>query len=59
MDDRIKMLDALSDKTKKEIQLFVTNSFLSENEGLKKDFYQILEKVMVESLFATNRTLKK
>jgi hypothetical protein len=59
MEDRIKMLEALSEKTKTEIQSFVTNSFLSEDDDRKRKFYEILQKVMVESLFATSRNLKK
>jgi hypothetical protein len=59
MEDRIKMLEALSEKTKIEIQSFVTNSFLSEDDDRKRKFYEILQKVMVESLFATSRNLKK
>ncbi len=53
------MLDAISEKTKKDIELFIINSPLSEDEQSKKKFYDILHKVMIESLFATNRTLKK
>ena len=59
MEDRIKMLEALSEKTKMEIQSFVTNSFLSVDDGRKIKFYEILQKVMIESLFATSRNLKK
>lgn len=59
MEDRIKMLEALSEKTKMEIQSFVTNSFLSEDDDRKIKFYEILQKVMIESLFATSRNLKK
>ena len=59
MEDRIKMLEALSEKTKMEIQSFVTNSFLSEDDDRKRKFYEILQKVMIESLFATSRNLKK
>ena len=59
MEDRIKMLEALSEKTKTEIQSFVTNSFLSVDDGRKIKFYEILQKVMIESLFATSRNLKK
>ena len=59
MEDRIKMLEALSEKTKMEIQSFVTNSFLSVDDDRKIKFYEILQKVMIESLFATSRNLKK
>lgn len=59
MDNKIKMLDSISEKTKKDIELFIINSPLSEDEQSKKKFYDILHKVMIESLFATNRTLKK
>jgi hypothetical protein len=59
MEDHIKMLESLSEKTKAEIELFVTNSFLSDDEYKKRKFYEILRKVMVESLFSTSRNLKK
>ena len=59
MDNRIKMLDALSEKTKNEIELFVINSYLSEDDSARKKFYDILHKVMVESLLSAHRKLKK
>lgn len=58
MDDRIGNLEFLSDKTKKDIDLFVINSFLSEDEDSKRKFYELIQRVAIESIFSSNKNLK-
>jgi hypothetical protein len=54
----IKILDILSEKTKKDIDLFVVNSFLSEDKERNKEFYNIIQRVIVESSLGSKDKIK-
>lgn len=58
MKEDIKVLDILSDKTKKDIDLFVINSFLSEDTKRKKEFYNIIQRIIVESSLGSKDKIK-
>ena len=42
-------MDILSEKTREEIKLFITNSFLSADDDKRKQFESIITKVIVDS----------
>lgn len=58
MQEEIKVLDILSSKTKKDIDLFIANSFLSEDPIRKKQFYNIIQRVIVESSLGSKDKIK-
>jgi hypothetical protein len=58
MQGDIKILDILSEKTKKDIDLFVVNSFLSEDKERNKEFYNIIQRVIVESSLGSKDKIK-
>jgi len=49
MQEEIKILNILSEKTKKDIKMFVANCSISEDPERKKKFYDIIQKVIIES----------
>lgn len=58
MKEDIKVLDILSNKTKKDIDLFVINSFLSGDTKRKKEFYNIIQRIIVESSLGSKDKIK-
>lgn len=58
MQENIKILDILSEKTRKDIKLFVINSSLSEDPIREKIFYDIIQRVIVESSLGPNNKIK-
>ena len=49
MEDQIKVFNMLSEKTRNEINIFVTNSSISDDPIRKKKFYDIIQRVIFES----------
>ncbi len=49
MKEYVNIMDILSKKTKEEIELFITNSFLSADVEKRKQFESIIAKVIVDS----------
>jgi hypothetical protein len=58
MQGDIKILGILSEKTKKDIDFFVVNSFLSEDKERNKEFYNIIQRVIVESSLGSKDKIK-
>jgi len=58
MQEEIKILDILSDKTKDDIKFFVTNSSISDDPERKKKFYDIIQRVIVESSIGSKDKIK-
>jgi hypothetical protein len=48
MQEEPKILGILSEKTRKDIEKFVSNSFLSEDQEKKRIFYEIIQKTIVD-----------
>lgn len=48
MSQEISSMWILSDKTKESIDLFITNSFLSEDREKRKEFENIIHKVIID-----------
>jgi len=48
-EEEIKILGILSDKTRDDIKFFVTNCSISDDPERKKKFYDIIQRVIVES----------
>lgn len=49
MKENVNIMDILSEKTREEIRIFVTNSFLSVDEEKRKQFESIITKVIIDS----------
>jgi hypothetical protein len=49
MSENVNIMDILSKKTREEIELFITNSFLSVDEEKRKQFESIITKVIIDS----------
>lgn len=49
MSENVNIMDILSEKTREEIKLFVTNSFLSVDGEKRKQFESIITKVIIDS----------
>ena len=58
MEEDIKILDILSDKTKKDIKLFVANCSISDDPIRKKKFYDLIQRVIFESTLGTKDKIK-
>lgn len=56
--EEIKILDILSDKTKLDIKIFVTNCSISDDPERKKNFYDIIQRVIVESSLGSKDKIK-
>ncbi len=48
MQEEPRIFEMLSEKTRNDIQKFVSNSFLSEDPEKKRIFYEILQKTIVD-----------
>jgi hypothetical protein len=58
MEDQIKVLDILSEKTRNDIKLFVVNSCISDDPIRKKKFYDIIQRVIFESSIGSKDKIK-
>ncbi len=58
MEDKIKVLDILSEKTRNDIKLFVVNSSISDDPIRKKKFYDIIQRVIFESSIGSKDKIK-
>jgi hypothetical protein len=58
MQEDIKILDILSDKTKSDIKIFVTNCSISDDPVRKKKFYDIIQRVIFESTLGSKDKIK-
>lgn len=58
MQEEIKVLDILSEKTKSDIKIFVTNCSISDDPVRKKKFYDIIQRVIVESSIGSMDKIK-
>ena len=58
MKEEIKILNILSEKTKNDIKIFVTNCSISEDPERKKKFYDIIQRVIVESSLGSKDKIK-
>jgi hypothetical protein len=58
MEEDIKILDILSDKTKKDIKIFVANCSISDDPIRKKKFYDLIQRVIFESTLGTKDKIK-
>jgi hypothetical protein len=58
MDKKPDILRMLPEKTQKDLDLFVINSCISTDEGKTNDFYNLIQRVIVETVTSQNK-LKK
>jgi len=58
MQEDIKILDILSDKTKSDIKIFVANCSISDDPVRKKKFYDIIQRVIFESTLGSKDKIK-
>jgi len=58
MDKKPDILRMLPEKTQKDLDLFVINSFISIDEEKKNAFYNLIQRVIVETVTSQNK-LKK
>ena len=56
--EEIKILGILSDKTRDDIKFFVTNCSISDDPERKKKFYDIIQRVIVESTLGSKDKIK-
>ena len=57
-EEEIKILGILSDKTRDDIKFFVTNCSISDDTERKKKFYDIIQRVIVESTLGSKDKIK-
>lgn len=57
MQEEIKVLDILSDKTKNDIKIFVTNCSISDDPVRKKIFYDLIQRIIFESTLGSKNKI--
>ena len=57
-EEEIKILGILSDKTRDDIKFCVTNCSISDDPERKKKFYDIIQRVIVESTLGSKDKIK-
>jgi hypothetical protein len=58
MEEEIKILDILSEKTRKDIKIFVANCSISDDPVRKSKFYDLIQRVIVESSIGSKDKIK-
>lgn len=56
--EEIKVLDMLSEKTRNDIKIFVANCSISDDPIRKKKFYDIIQRIIVESSIGSRDKIK-
>lgn len=55
MKEELTILKVLKEKTRKDIDLFVINSYLSVDKDKTKEFYSLVQRIIVESMSKKNQ----
>jgi len=55
----IKTLGILSEKTRKDIDIFLINSHISDDKEKIKRFYDLIQRVIVESCYGSKEKITK
>lgn len=54
MDKKPDIFKILTEKTQKDLDLFVANSYISVDEQKRKDFYSLVQRIIVETSISRN-----
>ena len=58
MDKKPEVLKMLSEKTQRDLNLFVVNSCISEDKEKTEKFYSLIQMVIVETITSQNKIKK-
>lgn len=58
MDKKPEVLKMLSEKTQRDLNLFVVNSCISEDKEKTEKFYSLVQMVIVETITSQNKIKK-